>query len=167
MKVVIFALLVKWVIFLMLVLTSPACNNHVDVKGQLPNKTAPTDESTSEQGQEASTEQTMDKSKEQPKDKKKIEDTEDDKKEMGECEDGKICRGMTKDDILELVGDPDDIEILFGREEWVYIEMFGKEKLCRQGWSEFLDSHCRIIFKDGLVVDEEDVRTSYIDVKNY
>lgn len=163
----------KWVILLVIMISSLACNNNVDVKGQptLPATTTTTGSSEPSKTDEASApaEQT---DKEPAKEEKATDycdeyDDECQEPTGEECKEGKICRGLTKEEIIEIVGEPDGIEMWFGKEEWIYVEIFGKEKICRQGWYESVGSECRIIFRDGYVVDQMDLKAKAMDIKNY
>ncbi len=77
-----------------------------------------------------------------------------------ECAANKICRGSTKADVLELLGDPDTLDKSGKTEGWEWQEFSMDDHLCG-GYT------CQITFVDGVVSDQERVHTRWLDLENF
>jgi hypothetical protein len=75
------------------------------------------------------------------------------------CMAGKICRGMTKGEILELAGEPTSFEKDGIIETWVWRDDY-PYTFCGV-W------RCAITFQNGMVYDQENVNGSLIDFENF
>lgn len=76
------------------------------------------------------------------------------------CMAGRICRGTTKAEVLDLLGDPDTLDKEDPFETWEWQE-FGGEKFICGGFT------CEIKFRDGLVVDQDRINTQWLDLENF
>lgn len=80
--------------------------------------------------------------------------------DANDCMAGKICRGSTKAEVLDLLGDPDTLDKDDPFEIWEWQDFSGDSIVC-SGFS------CEIKFRDGLVVDQERIDTTWLDLENF
>ncbi len=77
------------------------------------------------------------------------------------CMAGKICRGMTKAEVLDLLGDPKTLEKLDPFEKWEWRENYSERFICGSYYN------CTITFRDGLVIGQKDINTQWLDLENF
>ncbi len=82
------------------------------------------------------------------------------------CEEGKICKGMTKDEVKAVLGAPNSLE----GATWVYTETTGELDICVDplGYPAGFDTSCTVSFdRGGLVNSQTDIDANYIDLNNF
>lgn len=138
-----------------------ACNNNISLKGK------PDTGDTSAATDAAATD-AADKATATPDDKTVAAPiVADDETAAVECEDGKLCRGMSKEDVIEIVGKPDEIDQDWDGERLMYTEIRGKEELCKPSWASMLDATCYLVIRDGVLADTNEVNAKHLDTLNY
>lgn len=77
------------------------------------------------------------------------------------CASGKICRGLTKEDVKGILGTPARIETQDPFTAW---EWFNTYSAPIQACAVY---NCSILFRNGLVVDQKDIKGQYLDLENW
>jgi len=76
------------------------------------------------------------------------------------CMANRICRGTTKAEIISLLGNPQTLKKREPFETWEWKEFSGEKFICG-------DFTCEIMFRDGLVVDQDRINTQWLDLQNF
>jgi hypothetical protein len=94
-----------------------------------------------------------------------------------DCAAGKLCRGMSKAEVLEITGNPTTIGTWWYSDEgslqtWKFTELGGEEYICEDRWvfdnPEIGSDDCRLGFdKSGNLRSSEHVSGEIIDPLNY
>lgn len=74
------------------------------------------------------------------------------------CNDGKLCRGMTKEEVLSIIGSPDTTDVEDGVEYWEWGIGNGEGPYCHKYRS------CELVFINGKLSDHEDMKSTWIDI---
>lgn len=85
---------------------------------------------------------------------------EEEEVEEIECAANKLCRGSTKAEVLDLLGDPTNLSKSGKIEIWTWHEFSMDNHLCG-------GSTCEITFTDGAVSDQARVHTRWLDLENF
>jgi hypothetical protein len=76
------------------------------------------------------------------------------------CMAGKLCRGMTKSEVLDAIGvEPATMKLQGSREIWEWNLDFSGP-VCGS-------YSCRVIFAEGIVINQENMKGEYIDIENF
>lgn len=138
-----------------------ACNNNISLKGKPDAGDAATDAAATTAADSATT-AADDKTPVAAADAPAADETP-----AVECEDGKLCRGLTKEEVLLIVGQPDEIAQEWDGERLMYTEIRGKEELCKPSWASMLDATCYLVIRDGVLADTNEVNAKHLDPLNY
>lgn len=85
-------------------------------------------------------------------------------------EKGKVAKGMTKAEVLEVFGEPSTIEeslMSYPGVVWAYYEKEGEEVLCIDEW-QYYDDECFVHFdENGEVSAIENIKGSHVDLGSF
>lgn len=76
------------------------------------------------------------------------------------CAAGRICRGTTKDEVIDLLGEPAGLDKTEPFEVWEWKEFGGEHWICG-------GFYCEITFRDDLVVDQVQINPRWLDLENF
>jgi len=76
------------------------------------------------------------------------------------CMAGRLCRGSTKAEVLALIGQPNALTKKDPFEVWRWEDFSGDSIIC----NAFM---CEITFRDGLIVDQDDIDAEWLDLENF
>lgn len=76
------------------------------------------------------------------------------------CQAGRFCRGSTKAEVLDLLGEPNVLTKEDPFETWEWAEWDGRFFIC----GSFT---CTVKFRDGLVVEQDQVNSQWLDLLNF
>ena len=81
----------------------------------------------------------------------------------------KLKKGLTKEQVLSLLGPPDRIDDWDVELHWVYIEKEGEEKYCLDYYDGGMDDDCYVSFDadSDLVNSQDSFNTDYIDLLGF
>lgn len=77
------------------------------------------------------------------------------------CTENKLCRGLTKQQVIDLVGEPKTISKRDPWEVWDYSDYTHDNPICPAYQA------CTVTFRNGLLVDQKNVRAELIDLINF
>ena len=75
----------------------------------------------------------------------------------------KIHRGMTPDQLLKLVGEPDSVSVGYSRTVWQWREDAGFTRMCILKY-EYIPNDCEVQFLRGVVVKWTNIKGKWIDL---
>lgn len=86
------------------------------------------------------------------------------------CEDdGRLCRGMTMDKVLEIVGEPGEIRNFksIDAARWLWVEPGLESVYCVDSGHDWKESKCNLYFRDGLLSNTNDFAPKWIDILTF
>lgn len=84
-----------------------------------------------------------------------------DKDNADNCMAGRICRGLTKGEVIDLIGEPETIKKQDPFEVWTFYSDYGSLiEVCGL-------YSCTLTFRDGQVVDQDGVKAQWLDLENF
>jgi hypothetical protein len=82
-----------------------------------------------------------------------------------ECKEGKLCKGMTMEQVLAVTGDPQTIEnaryMMHKLVLWKWTELEGEQKFCRV--TSIWDNSCHLEFRKGKLWTTKDFLAEHLD----
>jgi hypothetical protein len=80
------------------------------------------------------------------------------------CTEGKICRGMTMEEVLALLGEPNRIQ----GNTWYWEEQGGDTYVCNERETHhILTNYCQITFRSNKVTSQREIKAEWIDLINF
>ena len=76
------------------------------------------------------------------------------------CPEGKLCPGMTKQAVIELLGEPEEVEVPFGYDQ---IDVWSWDRDSSMCVNSTLVT-CKLVFEDNLLIGQKDLNPYLIDL---
>ena len=88
------------------------------------------------------------------------------------CQAGKLCRGLTKEEVQDLLGDPTAVSVTGNYEKWTYSELMADSFLCvpliiPSYADSTLTENCSVSFRAGILTRQEGLKAEWIDLANF
>jgi hypothetical protein len=79
------------------------------------------------------------------------------------CPEGKICYGMTKKQVLEILPEPSEVESGDFFDVWTWKDEQGESRICFEEYT-FSSNKCGIYFTDGIYDDQYDMKPKWLEL---
>jgi hypothetical protein len=91
---------------------------------------------------------------------------DDDKQDTVVCEEGKLCKGMTKEQVLAVIGEPQTIDKILYMTYWEWEENPGEAVFCAERYTA-ITNRCSLEFSGDKLWKAKDFKSEWLDVLSF